>query len=151
MSHHPDHPTVQPAVPGIVPSLPKLRIDKWLWAVRLYKTRSQAITACRAGHVKVNGESVKPSHDVRLQEIITAKTGIITRTVKVIGFTENRVGAKIVPNFLEDLTPPSEYEKPREINLVPWYLREKGMGRPTKKDRRLLDQFRAKPAEEDQP
>lgn len=84
-----------------------------------------------------------------MQEIITAQTGIMTRTVKVVGFTENRVGAKIVPNYMEDLTPPSEYEKPREINLTPWYLRKKGAGRPTKKDRRLMEQLRTESSEGD--
>lgn len=138
-----------PAAGGTISPAPKVRIDKWLWAVRIYKTRSLAIAACRAGHVKVNGESIKPSHEVRLREIITAQTGVMTRTVKVIGFTENRVGAKIVPNFMEDLTPASEYEKSREINLTPWYLRKKGAGRPTKKDRRLMEQLRTESSEGD--
>jgi ribosome-associated heat shock protein Hsp15 len=135
--------SADPAGTGISTPQPRIRIDKWLWEVRLYRTRSLAIAACRAGHVKVNGVSVKPAHDVRLQEIITAKTGIITHTVKVIGFPVNRVNAKLVPSFLEDLTPQSEYEKSREISLTPWYLRKKGLGRPTKKERRLLDQARA--------
>src|SRR5688572_26040795 len=78
------------------------RIDKWLWAVRLYKTRSLATKACRGGHVSIGGQPVKPSRSVRLDEVVRARTGDILRTVKVIGLIENRVGPKLVNNFLED-------------------------------------------------
>jgi ribosome-associated heat shock protein Hsp15 len=119
----------------------EVRIDKWLWAVRLYKSRSLATAACSAGKVRIGGEPLKPSRTVRIGDVITAATGDITRTVRVRALLENRVGAKLVPDYLEDLTPPSEYERPREPNFRPLLLRPKGSGRPTKKDRRKLDQF----------
>jgi ribosome-associated heat shock protein Hsp15 len=118
-----------------------VRADRWLWAVRLYRTRTQACAACAAGHVHVNGHPCKPARPIRPGDILMALTGQITRTVKVIAVLENRVGAKLVPNYLEDRTPPSEYEKPREKILAPVGQRPKGAGRPTKKDRRVLGGF----------
>jgi ribosome-associated heat shock protein Hsp15 len=114
----------------------EVRIDKWLWAVRLYKTRTVAAEACKAGHVKVGGQTIKPSRDIRLGETIEAKTGEITHTVRVLGLIEQRVGAKLVSQYLEDLTPASEYEKPRLPSGRPLFLRPKGSGRPSKKQRR---------------
>lgn len=116
-----------------------VRIDKWLWAVRLYKTRTLAADACNAGKVRVQDQPIKPSRSIRVGETLTAVTGDITRTVKVLGMIEKRVGAKLVPDYLEDLTPASEYEKPRDPNFAPFVFRAKGTGRPTKKDRRQLD------------
>ena len=117
------------------------RIDKWLWAVRLYKTRTLAADACRSGDVLANGQRVKPSRDVHVGQTLTAKTGSVQRTVKVLGFPPGRVGAKLVPTFLEDLTPASEYEKPREFTPAPQFTGSKGIGRPTKKARRLWEKF----------
>ena len=116
-----------------------VRMDKWLWAVRIYKTRSMAAAACTSGHVKVQGQPVKPARNVHIGEVITAVTGEITRTVKVTGMLEHRVVTKLVPDYLEDLTPPSEYAKPRQPNPNPFPLRQKGAGRPTKKDRREME------------
>ena len=118
-----------------------VRLDKWLWAVRLYKTRTIATEACNAGKVKIAGENVKPARNVRIGEIFTANCGDITKTVKVLALLDARVGAKLVPKFLEDLTPPSEYEKQRERRLAPIGVRPPGSGRPTKKDRRKLSNF----------
>ena len=118
-----------------------VRIDKWLWAVRIYKTRSQAAEACRGGHVKIGGQPVKPAHDVKLNEIIAARTGHLTKTVKVLGLAGQRVSAAAAKAFVEDLTPPSEYQKTKEPNYQPLFFRPKGLGRPTKKERRKLDQF----------
>jgi ribosome-associated heat shock protein Hsp15 len=118
-----------------------VRLDKWLWAVRLYKTRTSAADAIKAGHVKIAGQNVKPSRHVKLQETIMARLGEITRTVKVVALLERRVGAKLVGQFCEDLTPASEYNKPREPHFVPLFTRRKGQGRPTKKDRRAIDRF----------
>jgi ribosome-associated heat shock protein Hsp15 len=118
-----------------------VRIDKWLWAVRIYKSRSLANAACSAGKVRIGGEPLKPSRSVRIGEVISAATGDITRTVKVVGLLERRVGAKLVTEYMEDLTPRSEYEKPREPDFRPLVLRPKGAGRPTKKDRRKLDEL----------
>jgi ribosome-associated heat shock protein Hsp15 len=116
-----------------------LRLDKWLWSTRIYKTRSQATAACRSGHVKIDGENAKPAHAVQLNEIITAKTGEITRTLRVIGLIERRVGAALAKQFVEDLTAPEEYTKKREPNFQPLFFRPKGEGRPTKRDRRKLE------------
>jgi ribosome-associated heat shock protein Hsp15 len=115
-----------------------VRIDKWLWAVRIYKTRSLATTACRNGHVTIAGQPVKPSREVKINDLILAKNGDITRTVKVLGLLEQRVGAPVVPKFAEDLTPASEYAKPKDPILQPLFFRPKGMGRPTKKDCRSM-------------
>ena len=118
-----------------------VRIDKWLWAVRLYKSRSLATSACSAGKVRIGGESLKPSRSVRVGEVITVATGDITRTVRVVALLDRRVGAKVVPEYMEDLTPQSEYIKRREPDFRPLILRPKGAGRPTKKERRKLDEL----------
>ncbi|HEV8541004.1 MAG TPA: S4 domain-containing protein [Verrucomicrobiae bacterium] len=120
----------------------EVRIDKWLWAVRLYKTRALAAEACRGGHVRVGGQHVKASRLVRVSELISARAGDVTRTVKVTALLENRVGPKLVPNFLEDLTPASEYLRALQVKQslnVP--QRPKGSGRPTKKERRELEKL----------
>jgi ribosome-associated heat shock protein Hsp15 len=118
-----------------------VRIDKWLWAVRLYKSRSLATAACSAGRVRIGGESLKPSRSARIGDVITAATGDITRTVRVRALLERRVGAKLVADYMEDLTPPNEYARPKEPNFRPLLVRPKGSGRPTKKDRRKLGEF----------
>lgn len=117
------------------------RIDKWLWAVRLFKTRSLAANACRDGEVTIGGQRVKPARDVRAGDVISAKTGGVQRTVRALGFPPSRVGAKLVPEFMEDLTPASEYEKARVAAAAPQFSWSKGFGRPTKKSRRLWEQF----------
>ena len=118
-----------------------VRIDKWLWAVRLYKSRSLAAEACATGKVQINGAPTKPSRDVKSGDLITAVTGEIKKTVKVISPLEKRVGAKLVGQFYEDLTPASEYLKPTGKNLLPFAFRPKGSGRPTKKQRRSIEEF----------
>lgn len=121
-------------------SVGDVRIDKWLWAVRLYKTRSIATTACRAGHVKFQGESVKPSHTVRVGQIFTARAGDLNRTIKVLALLEKRVGAKLVEQYAQDLTPAAEYLRAAEDKKLPQAPRRaKGAGRPTKKERRQLE------------
>jgi ribosome-associated heat shock protein Hsp15 len=129
---------------GYPPTLPPVqspetvRIDKWLWAVRLYKSRSQATAACQGGHVKVAGQSVKPAREVRSGETITALAGRVNRTVKVLALLDQRVGAKRVPEYLEDLTPAEEYARARAEHERPLLQFPKGWGRPTKKQRRLI-------------
>jgi ribosome-associated heat shock protein Hsp15 len=118
-----------------------VRVDKWLWAVRIYKSRSVASAACSAGKVRIGGATLKPSRAVHVGEVITAAAGEITRTVRVRALLERRVGANLVPEYMEDLTPPSEYSKPREPDFRPLVWRPKGAGRPTKKDRRKLDEL----------
>ena len=116
------------------------RLDKWLWAVRLYKTRSLAAQACREGRVMIGGQRVKPARAVHVGEIFTAKTGDLLRTVKVLGAPGSRVSAKLVPEFLEDHTPAAEFQKQRE-RLPAAFTWDQGSGRPTKKDRRLWEKF----------
>jgi ribosome-associated heat shock protein Hsp15 len=116
----------------------RVRLDKWLWAVRLYRSRSLAAEACIAGHVRMDGQSVKPAREVRIGETITVQTGGVTRTVRVLGLLSARVGAQVAREFAEDLTPPEEYARAREERAqTPQF--PKGFGRPTKKQRRLMD------------
>lgn len=117
------------------------RLDKWLWAVRVFKTRSLATDACRAGSVEVNSLPAKPARGVRTGEQVTIRDGLITRTLRVIGMPRSRVGAKLVPVYCTDLTPPEELTKARSQPLQQLLAREKGSGRPTKRDRRLLDRL----------
>ena len=118
-----------------------MRIDKWLWTVRVFKTRTNAAEAIKAGHVSVNGQPCKPSREVRASDMITARVGIMTRTVRVIAVPKSRVGAKLVAQFAEDLTPPEEYARRPEPSLLPPMFRPKGAGRPTKRDRRETGRF----------
>jgi ribosome-associated heat shock protein Hsp15 len=125
----------------------EVRIDKWLWATRVFKTRSQATDACRAGHLKIDGRSVKPSRPVRVGDVISASLGPLTRTVRVVALLDRRIGASLVPEHLEDLTPASEYARLREPGRAEsgassW---PKGLGRPTKRQRRALERFWAPP------
>src|SRR5436309_14477595 len=120
----------------------QVRMDKWLWAVRLYKTRSVAASACASGKVRVGGQPVKPARSVRVGEIIIAATGEITRTIRVINLLERRVGAPEARECYEELTAASEYQKPRLPDVRPLAIRPKGTGRPTKKERRQTDQLR---------
>ncbi len=119
-----------------------IRIDKWLWAVRAFKTRSQATEACKSGKVKIDDITVKPSREVKLNEEIIVQINYISRTLKVIGLLNNRVGAKLVAGFMEDLTPPEEYEKEKIKREINYEYRDRGLGRPTKKERRLIDRLK---------
>ena len=109
--------------------------------MRIFKTRSLASDACRAGSVTVNEQAVKPARDVRPGETVTVKQGLVRRTLKVLDVPRSRVGPKLVASFCEDLTPPDELAKARENPLLHLLEREKGSGRPTKRDRRLLDRL----------
>ena len=118
-----------------------IRIDKWLWAVRLYKTRSLAAEECKKGKVNINGMSVKPSREIKEGETIQLRRPPITRSYKVLALTENRMAAKLVPEYLVETTPASELELLEMQKNMSIYNRERGTGRPTKKDRRDLDDF----------
>lgn len=118
-----------------------VRIDKWLWAVRLFKTRSQASEECRKGKVMINGMPVKPSREIREGEEIQMRRPPIIRTYKVIALTENRMSAKLVPEFMLETTPASELEIVEMQKNMSILGRDRGTGRPTKKDRRDLDDF----------
>ena len=117
-----------------------MRLDQWLWAVRVFKSRSLAVEAIKAGHVKVNGEGTKPAHEARTGEIVAARLGVFTRTLRVVGAPPSRVAAKLVAEYAEELTPPEEFAKQRELRAfsAPGF-RPKGAGRPTKRERRRLD------------
>ena len=117
------------------------RLDRWLWAVRMFKTRALAADACRAGSVSVGALAAKPAREVHAGERVTVRQGLVTRTLRVVGMPKSRVGAKKVPEFCEDLTPPSEFEKAAAQRVQHFLAREKGTGRPTKRDRRAIDQL----------
>ena len=117
------------------------RIDKWLWCVRLFKTRALATTACRAGAVLIGDHPVKPAREVHVGETVCVRQGLITRTLRVVAAPAARVAAKQVPEFCTDLTPPEEFEKVRAQRVQHFLAREKGAGRPTKRERRQLDRL----------
>ncbi len=116
-----------------------IRIDKWLWAVRVFKTRNQATIACRTGKVKIREIPVKPSHEVKPGELINLHIPPFDRTYKVIGLLEKRVSAKLAVEYVEDLTPPEEYQKIRIMKEMNFEYRDRGLGRPTKRQRREID------------
>lgn len=116
-----------------------IRIDKWLWAVRLYKTRSMATDACRSGKVLINNNEIKPSHEVKVGEVYVIKAGPIRKTVKVIKLLANRVSAKLVTQFMEDLTAAEEYKKLELMHDSNFVVRDRGAGRPTKRERREIN------------
>jgi ribosome-associated heat shock protein Hsp15 len=119
-----------------------VRIDKWLWCVRLFRSRSLATEACRSGKVKSSDRILKPSHEVSIGDVYTILTGHIIRTVRVKALLPARVSAKLVPDFLEDLTPKEEFLKIDERRMMKQGIRPRGFGRPTKKERRDLENFR---------
>ena len=119
-----------------------VRIDKWLWAVRLFKTRSQATDACRSGKVMIGDQPVKPSREVHPGERIQVKTGALVRTVEVKDLLERRVGARLVENYLIDHTPEEEYERHKMVKSANFEYRDRGVGRPTKKERRLIEKLK---------
>lgn len=122
--------------PPLQPEAP--RLDKWLWAVRLYKTRTLAAEAIRGGHVTLNGEHLKPAREVKVGDIYQLKQGALTKTVKALGLLDRRVGPKIAPQFVEDLTPAAEYLKQMQAREEAPAKRAPGAGRPTKRDRRAI-------------
>jgi len=117
------------------------RIDKWLWAVRVFKTRTIAAEACKKGRVSINGSQVKPARMVKPGDVIQVKKSPITYSFKVLQAIEKRVGAKIVSEFMENVTTPDQYELLEMSKISGFVGRAKGTGRPTKKDRRDLDDF----------
>ena len=117
------------------------RIDKWLWAARVYKTRTLASDACKNGRITINGALAKPSRTVKVGDQVGVKKSPITYTFRVLQAIEKRVGAKLLPEVFENITPPEQYEL-LEMNRISGFIdRARGTGRPTKKDRRALDDF----------
>jgi ribosome-associated heat shock protein Hsp15 len=117
----------------------KLRIDKYLWAIRAFKTRSLATDACKAGRVKSGGNSIKASNGVKVGEIYTVQKGIERRVIRVTGLLERRVDAKTAVTFYDDITPVEETHAFKSAFHSPLLNRDRGTGRPTKKDRRDID------------
>jgi ribosome-associated heat shock protein Hsp15 len=125
-----------------MPDKKEIRIDKFLWSVRLYKTRSIASDECRKGRIIINNIQVKPSRAIEKNEVITVKKPPVSYTYRIIEPIENRVGAKLVANFIEDLTSDEEKAKLHSGNATGTIYRDKGTGRPTKKERRLIDRIK---------
>lgn len=116
------------------------RIDKWLWSVRIFKTRTDATDACRNNRITVNGSAAKPSKEIKPGDTITVKKMPVVYTLKVIDVVSNRQPAKNVHLYMENITPQSELDKLNPISGGAFMWREKGTGRPTKKDRREIDE-----------
>ena len=117
------------------------RIDKWLWAARIFKTRTIAAEACKKGRISINGTQIKPSRMVKPGDIINVKKSPITYSFKVLQAIEKRVGAKLIPEIMENVTSPEQYELLEMSKISGFIDRARGTGRPTKKDRRSLDDF----------
>ena len=117
----------------------EVRIDKYLWAIRVFKTRTDATDACKGGKVRVNGADTKPSKSVKVGDTIVARKGAVTYTYKVLQLIDKRQGAKLVPNYAENLTPLEELAKLRAPVETFFLKRDRGTGRPTNKDRRQMD------------
>ena len=124
-----------------------VRVDAWLWAVRVYKTRSAATTACRAGHVRVNGDRAKAAQSVRIGDQLRVRIAGFDRTLVVRQTISKRVGAPLAAAAMEDLTPPPP--SPETVALVP--QRDRGAGRPTKRERRDIDKLRGRSQDEQWP
>lgn len=119
----------------------EVRVDKYLWAMRIYKTRSIATDACKCGRVKMNGVEVKPSRMFHVGDVFTVRKGPITYTYRILQLWGNRLGAKMVPEYLQDITPKEQLELLELARYAAQSGRDRGTGRPTKKDRRDIEQF----------
>jgi len=119
----------------------EVRIDKWLWAVRLFKTRTLAADACKSGKVIVQNVQVKPSRNVKVGDVVSIKRNPILFSFKVLALSENRMNAKLVAGFMENVTTPDQLELIELAKLAGQTGRDRGTGRPTKKERRDLDEF----------
>lgn len=125
-----------------MPVKEKLRIDKYLWSIRLFKTRTLASDACKAGRVKWDGQNIKPAHEVKLGEVYQISKGPDKKIVKVTGLLESRVDAKTAINYYEDITPVEQTPAFKSMFQAPLLKRDRGTGRPTKRDRREIDELK---------
>lgn len=123
--------------------MPEARIDKWMWAARIFKTRTIAAEVCKKGRVSINGAQAKPARMIKPGDVIQIRKPPVTYSFKVLQAIEKRVGAKLVPEILENVTTPDQYELLEMTRISGFVNRAKGTGRPTKKDRRDLDEFLA--------
>lgn len=119
----------------------EVRIDKWIWAVRIFKTRTIAAEACKKGRVMINDVVVKPSRTVKVGDIVKVRKPPITYSFRVLALTENRLGAKLVPDYMENITPKSELDMLDIVRIAGFVDRRKGLGRPTKREGRQLEEF----------
>ena len=119
----------------------EVRVDKYLWAMRIYKTRSIATDACKCGRVKMNGVELKPSRVFHVGDVFTVRKGPITYTYRILQRHNNRLGAKMVPEYLQDITPKEQLELLELARYAAQSGRDRGTGRPTKKDRREIELF----------
>ncbi|MDR2232205.1 MAG: RNA-binding S4 domain-containing protein [Tannerella sp.] len=119
----------------------EVRIDKWLWATRVFKTRTLATDACKKNRITIEGIQVKPSRMIKVGDVLQVRKPPITFSFRVLALTENRVGAKLVPQYFENITPPEQYELLEMKKISGFVDRAHGLGRPTKKERRDLEQF----------
>jgi ribosome-associated heat shock protein Hsp15 len=119
----------------------EVRIDKWMWAVRLFKTRSLAADACKKGKVQMSGTNVKASRNVKVGDVIQIKRPPVVYSFKVLALSENRMGAKLVPDFMENVTSADQLELLEMSRYSAFGVRDRGTGRPTKKDRRDLEVY----------
>ncbi len=125
-----------------MPEKEKLRIDKYLWAIRLFKTRTLASDACKAGRVKLDGKNIKPSYEVKIGDTYQVAKGIERKVVRVTGLLENRVDAKTAVDFYDDITPVEQTQAFKSMFHAPILKRDRGTGRPTKRDRREIDDLK---------
>lgn len=121
---------------------PEERIDKWLWCIRVFKTRTIATDACKKGRVMMGGVAVKPSRMIKPGDVIDVRKPPVTYTFKVTQIPPNRLGAKLVPDYVENLTPKSQYDLLEMTKISGFVDRQKGLGRPTKRDSRELSRFK---------
>ena len=120
----------------------EVRIDKWLWAVRIFKTRTIATEACKKGRVVIGDNPVKPSRMIKIDDVIKVRKPPVTYSFRVKGLTENRLGAKLVPDYMENITPKSELDLLEVVKISGFVDRRKGLGRPTKREGRELSRFK---------
>lgn len=120
----------------------KVRIDKWMWAVRIFKTRSMAAEACKKGKISINGVNIKASREIKLNEIVDIRVPPITRSYKVKAISGRRMSAKLAVNFVEDVTAQDQLDLLNATKNFGFERRQKGVGRPTKHDRRLIDKLK---------
>lgn len=126
------------------------RIDKWLWAMRIFKTRTVATDACKKGRITVgdnDSPAVKPSRTIKPGDIVNVRKPPVTYSFRVLKLTENRLGAKLVPEYMENITPQAQYDLLEVVKISGFVDRRKGLGRPTKKEGRELERFTSQAAE----
>ena len=121
--------------------MPEARIDKWMWAARIFKTRTIAAEACKKGRISINGSQVKPARMVKPGDVVQVRKPPVTYSFKVLQAIEKRVGVKLVPEIMENVTTPDQYELLEMSKISGFVDRARGTGRPTKKERRDLDEF----------